>query len=45
MRTTKLALVDTALICGFGTQSYFTRIFSRSVGYSPGMWRKNNSDG
>jgi IS30 family transposase len=31
-RTTKLPLADIALICGFGDQSYFTRVFSRSVG-------------
>ncbi|MEH2512598.1 transcriptional regulator GlxA family with amidase domain [Nitrobacteraceae bacterium AZCC 1564] len=31
MLTTKLPLADTVLICGFGYQSYFTRIFSRSV--------------
>jgi AraC family transcriptional regulator len=45
MLTTKLPLADTALICGFGDQSYFTRVFSRNVGCSPGTWRRNNSDG
>lgn len=45
MLTTKLPLADTALICGFGDQSYFTRVFSRTVGISPGAWRRDNSDG
>jgi AraC family transcriptional regulator len=45
MLTTKLPLVDTALISGFGDQSYFTRVFSRTVGCSPGTWRRNKSDG
>ncbi|MEW6645105.1 MAG: AraC family transcriptional regulator [Pseudomonadota bacterium] len=40
MLTTKLPLADIALICGFGDQSYFTRVFSRSVGASPGAWRR-----
>jgi AraC family transcriptional regulator len=35
-----LPLADIALICGFGDQSYFTRIFTRSVGASPGAWRR-----
>jgi AraC-like DNA-binding protein len=29
-----------AIICGFGDQSYFTRVFSRSAGTSPGAWRR-----
>jgi AraC family transcriptional regulator len=45
MLTTKLPLADIALICGFGDQSYFTRVFSRTVGCSPGTWRRNKSDG
>ncbi|MDB5609062.1 MAG: transcriptional regulator [Bradyrhizobium sp.] len=45
MLTTKLPLADIALICGFGDQSYFTRVFSRSADCSPGTWRRNNSDG
>jgi AraC family transcriptional regulator len=35
-----LPLADIALICGFGDQSYFTRVFSRLVGTSPGAWRR-----
>lgn len=45
MATTKLPLADIALICGFGDQSYFTRVFTRAVGCSPGAWRRNNADG
>jgi AraC family transcriptional regulator len=45
MLSTKLPLADIALICGFGDQSYFTRVFSRSVGASPGAWRRACSEG
>jgi AraC family transcriptional regulator len=45
MQSTKLPLADVALICGFGDQSYFTRVFSRNVGASPGAWRKARSEG
>ncbi|WP_245466972.1 helix-turn-helix domain-containing protein [Bradyrhizobium elkanii] len=45
MLTTKLPLADIALICGFGDQSYFTRVFSRNVGTSPGAWRRARSEG
>lgn len=45
MTTTRLPLADIALICGFGDQSYFTRVFSRSVGTSPGAWRRARSEG
>lgn len=45
MLTTKLPLADVALICGFGDQSYFTRVFSRNVGASPGAWRRARSEG
>ena len=45
MLTTELPLADIGLICGFGDQSYFTRIFSRSVGASPGAWRRACSEG
>lgn len=45
MLSTELALIDIALICGFGDQSYFTRMFSRNVGESPGAWRRTRSAG
>lgn len=44
MLSTKLPLADIALICGFGDQSYFTRVFSRTVGASPGAWRRARSE-
>jgi transcriptional regulator GlxA family with amidase domain len=44
MLTTKLPLADIALICGFGDQNHFTRVFSQR-GLQPGMWRRNNTDG
>jgi AraC family transcriptional regulator len=34
------ALSDIAQLCGFVDQSHFTRVFSRSEGYSPGRWRR-----
>jgi len=35
-----LSLLDIALACGFADQSHFTRVFSASVGVSPGVWRR-----
>jgi AraC family transcriptional regulator len=35
-----LPLINIALACGFGEQSYFTRVFTRAVGTSPGAWRR-----
>jgi AraC family transcriptional regulator len=35
-----LELADIAQLCGFVDQSHFTRVFSRSEGYSPGRWRR-----
>lgn len=37
----KLSLSDIALACGFADQSHFTRVFSATVGESPGVWRNN----
>jgi AraC family transcriptional regulator len=34
------ALFDIAQLCGFVDQSHFTRVFSKSEGYSPGRWRR-----
>jgi AraC family transcriptional regulator len=36
-------LAEIALLCGFVDQSHFTRVFSRSEGYSPGRWRRLHS--
>ena len=33
-------LAEIAQRCGFVDQSHFTRVFSRSEGYSPGRWRR-----
>jgi AraC-like DNA-binding protein len=33
-------LFDIAQLCGFVDQSHFTRVFSKSEGYSPGRWRR-----
>jgi AraC family transcriptional regulator len=41
MLTTDLPLAQVALLCGFGDQSYFTRIFTRQAGTSPGLWRRS----
>jgi AraC family transcriptional regulator len=35
-----LELADVAQACGFADQSHFSRVFSRSEGYSPGCWRR-----
>jgi AraC family transcriptional regulator len=45
MLTTQRSLAEIALACGFGDQSYFTRIFSRNVGTSPAAWRRSRSQG
>jgi AraC-like DNA-binding protein len=33
-------LVEIAGMCGFADQSHFSRVFGRSVGASPGAWRR-----
>lgn len=38
--TTALPLADISLLCGFGDQSHFTRVFTQLVGGSPGRWRR-----
>jgi AraC family transcriptional regulator len=40
MLTTEHSLAEIALACGFGDQSYLTRIFSRNLGTSPAAWRR-----
>lgn len=39
-----LPLSDIALVCGFGDQSHFTRVFRRLAGASPGAWRRGQKD-
>jgi transcriptional regulator GlxA family with amidase domain len=41
----RLPLADIALICGFGDQSHFTRVFGQVTGGSPGAWRRAKSIG
>jgi AraC family transcriptional regulator len=36
-----LPLSDIALMCGFGDQSHFTRVFRQLTGATPGAWRRN----
>ena len=38
----KRSLLDIALTCGFADQSHFTRVFTASVGLSPGAMRRAN---
>ncbi|MDX7951859.1 AraC family transcriptional regulator [Lichenihabitans sp. Uapishka_5] len=42
MLATNLPLADVALLCGFGDQSHFTRVFSKIGGMSPGIWQRMN---
>ena len=39
-----LPLSDIALMCGFGDQSHFTRVFRQLAGTSPGAWRRNQRE-
>jgi AraC family transcriptional regulator len=40
LKDPRCELADIALLCGFVDQSHFTRVFSKSEGYSPGRWRR-----
>jgi AraC family transcriptional regulator len=40
MQDAKRSLSDIALACGFADQSHFTRMFTREMGASPGVWRR-----
>jgi AraC family transcriptional regulator len=40
LREGRLPLRDVALACGFADQSHLTQVFTRSVGVSPGAWRR-----
>jgi AraC family transcriptional regulator len=44
LRDSRLPLSDVALACGFADQSHLTRVFTRSVGLSPGAWRRMLED-
>lgn len=36
----KLPLTDIAMLCGFDDQSYFTKVFKKTIGVSPGQYRE-----
>ena len=40
LRDDGLSLSDVATECGFGDQRHLTRQFTRTVGVSPGAWRR-----
>jgi AraC-like DNA-binding protein len=40
LRDADRSLTDIAAACGFADQSHFTRVFTNTVGSSPGAWRK-----
>jgi AraC family transcriptional regulator len=40
LRNSHLPLSDIALACGFADQSHLTRVFTQTVGLSPGAWRR-----
>ena len=40
LRDPSQQLADIAQLCGFVDQSHFTRVFSKTEGYSPGRWRR-----
>ena len=40
LRTTRLSVAEISLAVGFEDQSYFTRIFKKQLGQSPGKYRE-----
>ncbi len=40
LATTGLTIAAIAADCGFSDQSHLTRVFARTVGASPGLWRR-----
>ena len=44
LRDRKQSLSEVALSCGFADQSHFTRVFTKYVGISPGVWRRSMLD-
>lgn len=44
LSATELPLAELALACGFASQSHFTAAFTKSVGISPGRYRKERRD-
>jgi AraC family transcriptional regulator len=45
MRNSRAPLCEIALACGMCDQPHFTRVFHRVVGVSPGLWRRQLSNG
>lgn len=43
LETTELSLTQISEQCGYGSASYFIRLFSRSVGLTPLQYRKNKT--
>ena len=41
MRHHRHSLSEIALSCGFADQAHFTRVFTKLVGASPGVWRRS----
>jgi AraC-like DNA-binding protein len=40
LRNSTLSLTEVAVVCHFYDQSHFNRVFARSMGVSPGVWRR-----
>jgi len=40
LQSSEEPLKDIAIVCGFATQSHFTRVFTRAMGIGPGAWRR-----
>ena len=45
MRNSRASLSQIALACGMCDQAHFTRVFHRTVGVSPGQWRRQFASG
>ncbi|WP_114811652.1 helix-turn-helix transcriptional regulator [Paraburkholderia kururiensis] len=43
IEATGLPLSDIAAICGFADQSHLSRVFQKTVGMSPGAWRRSGA--
>ncbi|MEG2957857.1 MAG: helix-turn-helix transcriptional regulator, partial [Christensenellaceae bacterium] len=43
LKTTDISLVDLAYVVGFEEQSYFTKVFKKLEGVSPGRYRDVNT--
>lgn len=44
LRNTNESINNISMICGFDQQSYYTRMFKKEYGCTPGEYRKNPSD-